>query len=43
VAETVVPTGDALAAAARAAGFRIERAVVEAEGICAACREAAGE
>jgi Fur family zinc uptake transcriptional regulator len=43
VAETAVPTGDALAAAARAAGFRIERAVVEAEGICAACREAAGE
>ena len=43
VAETAVPTGGALAAAARAAGFRIERTVVEAEGLCAACREVAAE
>jgi Fur family zinc uptake transcriptional regulator len=47
VAETVVETGAApaggvLGAAARAAGFRIERTVLEAEGLCAACREAAG-
>lgn len=31
------PTKGALEAAARAAGFRIERTVVEAEGVCPAC------
>ena len=38
VAETqaAMPAG-ALGAAARAAGFRIERTVVEAEGVCPAC------
>jgi Fe2+ or Zn2+ uptake regulation protein len=30
-----------LAAEAAAAGFAIERTVVEAEGLCARCREAA--
>ena len=38
VAEThSEPTEVALGAAARAAGFRIERTVVEAEGVCPAC------
>lgn len=37
------PASGALGAAARAAGFRIERAVVEAEGVCPACCEKAGE
>lgn len=32
-----VPAKSALGAAARAAGFRIERAVVEAVGLCPAC------
>lgn len=31
------PTGGALAAAARATGFQIERTVVEAEGVCPSC------
>ena len=35
-ARAVTPT-DALGAAANAAGFRIERTVVEAEGVCPAC------
>lgn len=43
VAETAVPTGDALGAAARVTGFRIERTVVEAEGLCAACQDAEAE
>lgn len=34
-----VPTKGILGAAARAAGFRIERTVVEAEGLCPACAE----
>ncbi len=39
VAETqAAPASDALAGAARAAGFRIERTVVEAEGLCPACQ-----
>lgn len=43
VAETAAaPSTGALGAAARAAGFRIERTVLEAEGLCAACREADG-
>ncbi|MEO0915505.1 MAG: transcriptional repressor [Pseudomonadota bacterium] len=33
------PAKGALGAAARAAGFQIERTVVEAEGICPACAE----
>jgi Fur family zinc uptake transcriptional regulator len=33
------PARGALGAAARATGFQIERAVVEAEGICPACAE----
>ena len=33
------PVRGALVEAARAAGFRIERTVVEAEGLCAACAE----
>lgn len=42
VAETVQPRPSrALAAAAAAAGFLIERTVVEAEGLCARCRETA--
>lgn len=42
VAETAV-SGPApgLAAAAEAAGFAVERTVVEAEGLCARCREGA--
>lgn len=35
------PARGALGAAARAAGFRIERTVVEAEGVCPACAEKA--
>ncbi|OAN77834.1 Fur family transcriptional regulator [Jannaschia sp. EhC01] len=35
------PAKGALGAAARAAGFQIERTVVEAEGICPACAEKA--
>ncbi|WP_296428416.1 transcriptional repressor [Yoonia sp.] len=35
------PTRGALGEAARAAGFQIERTVVEAEGICPACAEQA--
>lgn len=35
------PTRGALGDAARAAGFQIERTVVEAEGICPACAEKA--
>ena len=33
------PTKSRLGDAARAAGFRIERSVVEAEGLCPACQE----
>ncbi len=40
VAEAL-PDAGALGDAARAAGFRIERTVVEAEGLCPACQEAA--
>jgi Fur family zinc uptake transcriptional regulator len=36
------PAKGALGDAARAAGFQIERAVVEAEGVCPACAEKAG-
>lgn len=36
------PARGALGDAARAAGFRIERTVVEAEGVCPACSEKAG-
>ncbi len=35
------PTKGALGTAARATGFQIERTVVEAEGVCPACAEAA--
>jgi Fur family zinc uptake transcriptional regulator len=35
------PTRGALGAAARATGFRIERTVVEAEGICPSCADKA--
>lgn len=47
VAETPVETAVAgpapgLAAEAEAAGFAVERTVVEAEGLCARCREAGG-
>ena len=43
VAETQsAPTSGALGAAARAAGFRIERTVVEAEGVCPACATKTG-
>jgi Fur family zinc uptake transcriptional regulator len=39
VAETALaPPGPELAATAAAAGFRLERIVVEAEGLCAGCR-----
>jgi Fur family zinc uptake transcriptional regulator len=34
---TSAPTGGALGEAARAAGFRIEQAVIEAEGLCPNC------
>ena len=34
------PSKGALGAAAKAAGFQIERTVVEAEGVCPACAEA---
>lgn len=41
VAEThAAPAKGALGVAARAAGFRIERTVVEAEGVCPACQDA---
>ena len=36
------PAKGALGAAARAAGFQIERTVVEAEGVCPTCAERAG-
>lgn len=36
------PAKGALGAAARATGFQIERAVVEAEGLCPSCAEAGG-
>ena len=36
------PARGALGDAARAAGFQIERTVVEAEGVCPACAEKAG-
>jgi Fur family transcriptional regulator, zinc uptake regulator len=39
-AQTVLPAGQ-LAQVAREAGFDIERAVIEAEGTCPACRDAA--
>lgn len=43
VAETQsAPTSGALGAAARAAGFRVERTVVEAEGVCPACATKTG-
>lgn len=43
VAETVVPgPAPGLAAEAAAAGFAIERTVVEVEGLCASCRETGG-
>ena len=42
VAETCAdPRRGALGRAARALGFEIERTIVEAEGVCAACREGA--
>lgn len=41
VAETALSAPRGLAAEAAAAGFAIERVVVEAEGLCARCREAA--
>jgi Fur family zinc uptake transcriptional regulator len=37
------PARGALGAAARATGFRIERTMVEAEGVCPACAEKAPE
>ena len=36
---TSTPSKGALGAAAKAAGFQIERTVVEAEGVCPACAE----
>jgi Fur family transcriptional regulator, zinc uptake regulator len=43
VAETAVTRpAPGLAEEAAAAGFAVERVVVEAEGLCAACREGAG-
>ena len=41
VAETALARPRGLAGAAAEAGFAIERVVVEAEGLCAACRAAA--
>jgi Fur family zinc uptake transcriptional regulator len=42
VAETQSsPARGALGSAARATGFRIERTVVEAEGVCPACLDKA--
>ena len=41
VAEADAPEGGALAAGADELGFRIERTVVEAEGLCPACAAAA--
>ncbi len=42
VAEAHVPPGDgALGAEAQALGFRIERTVIEAEGLCPGCQDAA--
>ncbi len=35
------PSNDALGAAARAAGFQIEKTVVEAEGVCPVCAQKA--
>ena len=37
----VAPDDGALGASAQAMGFHIERAVIEAEGLCPACREGA--
>jgi Fur family zinc uptake transcriptional regulator len=37
------PARDSLAKAAQATGFRVERTVVEALGICPACDDTAGE
>jgi Fur family transcriptional regulator, zinc uptake regulator len=43
VAETAAPGAESgLAGAARTAGFDVERFTVEAEGLCARCREAEG-
>ncbi|MEM9138797.1 MAG: transcriptional repressor [Pseudomonadota bacterium] len=42
VAEAHVPNGEgALGKAARALGFEVEETVIEAEGLCRACRESA--
>ena len=42
VAETAMPRPPrSLSALANSAGFSIERVVIEAEGLCARCREAA--
>ena len=44
VAETsTAPARGALGTAAQAAGFTIERTVVEAEGVCPACQDGAAE
>ncbi len=40
VAEALAEVGGALGEQAAAAGFRIERTVVEAEGLCPACQVA---
>jgi Fur family zinc uptake transcriptional regulator len=40
-AQSTAPAKGALGDAARAAGFQIERTVVEAEGVCPACAEKA--
>ncbi|TVQ57424.1 MAG: transcriptional repressor [Rhodobacteraceae bacterium] len=42
VAETAAPPDDAIAEMADAVGFAVERAVVEIEGRCPRCRQAAG-
>jgi Fur family zinc uptake transcriptional regulator len=39
VAEAITPARDAIGSAAAAAGFQIERTVVEAEGLCPSCAE----
>jgi Fur family zinc uptake transcriptional regulator len=41
VAEAEAGTGGAFGRRAAEAGFRIERTVMEAEGLCPACQEAA--
>jgi Fur family zinc uptake transcriptional regulator len=43
VAETSAPMGAPLDDAAESAGFRIERTVIEAEGLCPACAEGVPE